>query len=97
MVLLLRRLLMARVGGVVLGRHAVVVVGTARQAVAVGVWLRHAVAARHVLAILGKGLRALDKVAVVVHHVRRPWHTVVALWCRRGIVIARLGRRVIVL
>lgn len=97
-VLLLRRLLVARVGGVVLGRHGVVVVGTARQAVAVGgVWLRHAVSARHVLAILGKGLRALDKVAVVVHHVRRPWHTVVALWCRRGIVIARLGRRVIVL
>lgn len=96
-VLLLRRLLVARVGGVVLGRHGVVVVGSARQAVAVAVGLRHAVAARHVLAVLGKGLGALDKVAVVVHHVRRPWDTVVALWCRRGVVIARLGRRVIVL
>ena len=96
-VVLLRRLLVARVGGLVLVRHAMVVVGTARQAVAVGVWLRHAVAAWHVLAKLGEGLCALGKVAVMAHHVRWPWHTVVALWCRRGIVIARLGRRVIVL
>jgi hypothetical protein len=80
----------------VLLRVAVVLVGAARQAVAVAVLLLH-VEAVHVLAKVGEGLGAVQVVPVVTHHgdaLRWPLHGV-ASRCGGGLVAAGFRHGVI--